>query len=634
MNKNYKFAGLMCIALAVSSAVFAGGAVKKQTISSDYSRNSVTKMVVVYGDQWDSHVITGIDSIDTGSKFDVNELITERIHLDGAFRTAEEQQQAAAAQTQSSGNAAKEMFAGIGDTFKGIGNGMAAKPDTLTQRLLTEYLNDNNVGKEIFDYELMVDNNGRFHYDIMVERSRWNATDKDVQLDNASQVKTMNENGEALLANSYIIVFDAKDPRIGETTDKNGNKKPLYMANVTGYVFMVDSAAAVIGNILHNMWIENNDDINTANQKRELYRNVHIPMICVAAQSVSASSEKSMQNAITKSYDGVLRKLENKISAWQVTATPEDVRPYITAKIGTKEGLKNGQRFKIFKNKEVRVKHTDNQDSTVNRTLKVGFARATVINDNNEVATGNTGVSSFYQISGQHLKGTEFIKQSNDIKLGVSLDYNYNGLGMGANKKIFGAYSMVDLTFDYLAYIHKCGISHYARLNVGYDINTAKQLEEGANENGTTWYTYADGKYAGQAIFGKGVSYVNVAVGYACGLKVKQVMEFQPFINVGLDIIVPHGFDNTVLTSLSTAVLGETINFTDKTAKQTFGLFIDPGMRIVFNCGYPFQLFIQANYSVGIMQWDAYKVLNEYAKQCGYGHGMGLGVAAGMKWTF
>ena len=253
MKKTYKMAGLIFMALAVSSTVFAGGLVKKQTISSDYSRNSVTKVVVVYGDQWDDHVITGVDSIDTGSKFDVNELKTKRIHLNGAFRTAEEQQKAAAAAApaQSSGNGAKDFFAGIGDAFKGFGNGIAANPDTLTQRLLTEYLNDNNVGKEIFDYVLMVDNNGRFHYDLMVERSRWNATDEDVQLDNASQVKTMDENGPALLANSYIIVFDAKEPRIGETKDKNGNKKPLYMANVTGYVFMVDSAADVINNILH-----------------------------------------------------------------------------------------------------------------------------------------------------------------------------------------------------------------------------------------------------------------------------------------------------------------------------------------------------------------------------------------------
>ncbi len=618
----------LCIALMMSSMAFAKGQVKSTVISSDYSRNSISKITILYGDRWDNQVVTGVDSIQTGAKFDVNNIKTKTIRLKGAFRTAEEQQvQLAAQQPQEKTNAFKDMFKGVGDAFKGLAKVVAAKPDTLTQRLLTEYINQNNIGKEIFDYVLMVDGNGRFHYDLMVERSRWNATDADVQLDNASQVKTMDENGPALLANSYLIVFDAKETKIGETTDKNGNKKPVYMADVTGYVFAIDSAEEVIGNIVHNMWINDGEEASVVAQKRDLYRNVRIPMKCIAAQSASASSEKSMEKAISSSYDDILRKLENKISAWEVTATPEDVRPYITAKVGTKEGLKNGQRFKIFKNKG------DEEEGNL-RTVKVGYARATEINNNNEVATGNTGVSSFYQISGRHLKGTEFLKQSNDIRLGVSLDYNYNGLGMGANKKVFGAYSMVDLTFDYLAYIHKCGISHYARLNVGYDINTAKQLEEGANENGTAWYTYAGGQYAGQAIFGKGVSYVNVAVGYACGLKVKQVMEFQPFINVGLDIIDPHGFDNSVLTNLSKAVLGETINFTDKTAKQTFGLFIDPGMRIVFNCGYPFQLFIQANYSVGIMQWDAYKVLNEYAKQCGYGHGMGLGAAAGVKWTF
>ena len=627
MKKVNRILGL-CIALPLSTMAFAKGQVKTTVISSDYSRNSISKITVQYGDQWDNDVVTGVDSIETGTKFDVNDIKTKTIRLNGAFRMAEEQKEALAAQQpQQPSNGFKDFFKGIGDSFKGIGNGVVAKPDTLTQRLLTEYINENNVGKEIFDYVLMVDANGRFHSNLLVERSRWNATDDDVNLDNASQVKTANENGPDLLANSYLIVFDAKETKIGETTDKNGEKKPVYMANVTGYVFMVDSAEDVIGNIMHNMWIYDNDDANVATQKRDLYRNARIPMKCVAAQSASASSEKSMEKAITGSYDVILRKLENKISAWEVTATPEDVRPYITAKVGTKEGLKNGQRFKIFKNKG------DEEEGNL-RTVKVGYARATEIYDNNNVATGNTGVSSFYQISGMHLKGTEFIKQSNDIRLGVSLDYNYNGLGMGANKNVFGAYSMVDLTFDYLAYIHKCGISHYARVNIGYDINTAKQLEEGAIENGTPWYTYGSGKNEGQAIFGKGVSYVNVAIGYACGLKVKQVVEFQPFINIGLDMIVPHGFDNSVLTNLSTAVLDNTINFTEKTAKQTFGLFIDPGMRIVFNCGYPFQLFVQANYSVGIMQWDAYKVLNEYAKQCGYGHSMGLGVAAGVKWTF
>jgi hypothetical protein len=615
MKPSYKKAGLISIALAVSSAVFAGGVVKKHTISSDYSRNSVTKIAVAYGDKWDNHVITGIDSIDTGSKFDVNVLRTKTIHLEGAFRTAEEQQQAAAAATsaQSSGNSAKAFFAGIGDAFKGLGKGGDAKPDTLTQRLLTEYININNVGKEIFDYVLMVDNNGRFHPNIMVERSRWNATDKDVKLDNASQVKRMDSQGEALLANSYIIVFDAKDPKIGETTDSNGKKKPLYTANVTGYVFMVDSAADVINNILHNMWIEDNDDTNSANHKRELYRDVHIPMICVAAQSVSASSNESMRKAITNSYDGVLRKLENKISAWEVTATPEDVRPYITAKVGKKEGIKNAQRFKIYKNYETTNK--EGRDTTY--TKKVGFARATVINDNETVADGNTGVSYFYQISGRRMKGTEFLKQSNDIRLGLSIDYNYNGLGW-ENQKIFGAFSMVDITFDYLAYMHKNGISHYARINVGYDIVTSKMLKNGytAINSGAT---EAQAESALQNTWlEKGVSFVNISAGYACGLKVKQVMEFQPMINVGVDLPVFHA----------------KVDLTKDQKKKNYGVFIDPALRIIFNCGYPFQLFVQADYSVMVLQGATYKDLNGDLDVYGHKRDMGLGVAAGMKWTF
>ncbi len=601
----------LCIALMMSSMAFAKGQVKSTVISSDYSRNSISKITILYGDRWDNQVVTGVDSIQTGAKFDVNNIKTKTIHLKGAFRTAEEQQaQLAAQQPQEKTNAFKDMFKGIGDAFKDLGKGVVAKPDTLTQRLLTEYINQNNIGKEIFDYILMVDGDGRFHYDLMVERSRWNATDADVQLDNASQVKTVDENGPALLANSYLIVYDAKETKIGETTDKNGNKKPLYMADVTGYVFAIDSAEEVIGNIVHNMWINDGEEASVVAQKRDLYRNVRIPMKCVAAQSVSASSEESMQKAITKSYDDVLRKLENKISAWEVTATPEDVRPYITAKVGTKEGIKNTQRFKIFKNKG------DEEEGTL-RTVKVGYARATEINNNNEVATGNTGLSYFYQISGGRMNGTEFLKQSNDIKLGVSIDYNYNGLGW-ENQNIFDAFSMVDVTFDYLAYMHKNGISHYARLNVGYDIATSKMLKKGliATNKGLT-ETEAENALNGTWLE-NGVSFVNVSVGYACGLKVKQVVEFQPMINVGVDLPIFH----------------TKVDLTKEEQKTNYGVFIDPALRIVFNCGYPFQLFVQADYSVMVLEGTTYKAINDDLDVCGHKRDMGLGVAAGVKWTF
>ncbi len=611
--------------LTMPMLAFADGQVKTKVISSDYSRNSISNVVVTYGDRWDNEVVMGINAINTGAKFDLNEIQTKTVRLTGAYRTAEEQQKAAAANTEQKSSSFKEMFSGIGDSFKSMGNGIAAKPDTLTQRLLTEYINNNNIGKQIFDYVLAVDKQGCFHYDIMVERSRWNATDEDVHLDNASQVKQMDENGPALLANSYIIVYDAKETKIGEATKKDGTKVPVYMANVSAYVFAIDSAENVIGNILGNMWINNDEPAETKAAKRSLYANVHIPMKCVAAVSASASSEKSMTDAITGSYNEILRKAENKISAWEVSATLEDVKPYITAKIGTKEGIKNAQRFKIYGNKG------DADEGTL-RTVKKGYARATVINDNDTIADGETGVSYFYQISGAKLKGTEFIKQSNDIKLGVSIDYNYNGLGW-PNQKVFGAFSMVDVTFDYLAYMHKNGISHYARINVGYDIKTksmlaqgmAKQLgiekEEAEEALGYEVINYNHGEASYNSGFyhlDKGVSFVNVSVGYMCGLKLKQVIEFQPMLNIGADMPVYHG----------------SVNLTKEQKKTNYGVFIDPGIRFVFNCGYPFQIFVQGDYSVMVMQGDTYKDLNSTLKFCGNERKMGLGLAAGVKWTF
>ena len=88
----------LCIALMMSSMAFAKGQVKSTVISSDYSRNSISKITLLYGDRWDNQVVTGVDSIQTGAKFDVNNIKTKTIRLKGAFRTAEEQQAQLAAQ--------------------------------------------------------------------------------------------------------------------------------------------------------------------------------------------------------------------------------------------------------------------------------------------------------------------------------------------------------------------------------------------------------------------------------------------------------------------------------------------------------------------------------------------------------
>jgi hypothetical protein len=333
-------------------------------------------------------------------------------------------------------------------------------------------------------------------------------------------------------------------------------------------------------------------------------------MRCVTSQAVTISSEKSMHEAIAGSYENLLSKMENNIAAWEVKITPEQVRPYITAKIGKKEGLKNGQRFKILKNK-------GDEDKGDLRTVKVGYARVTTVADNNSVATGNTATSSLYQISGKYMKGTEFLKQSNDIKLGLSIDYNYNGLGWD-NQNVFGAFSMVDLTLDYLMHIQRNGISHYARVNFGYDIATSKMLRNGYKNRNDVSEAQAEYAIKNDEWLKDGVSFFNISIGYMVGLKAKQVFELQPMFNVGVDLPICHAKDA----------------MSSDEKKSNFGVFIDPAVRLVFNCGYPFQIFFQTDYCVTVYQGGTYKRLNDKLGECGRKRNYGLGVAAGVKWTF
>ena len=158
-----------------------------------------------------------------------------------------------------------------------------------------------------------------------------------------------------------------------------------------------------------------------------------------------------------------------------------------------------------------------------------------------QIADGNSDSTYFYQIGGTRLKGdfTEIIKQSNDAKIGVRLGGGYQAL------------SNVSLGVDYLAYMHKNGISHYGIVDLGLGFSETM--------------------------------YFNIGFGYQVGLKLKQVMEFQPFVKFAIDM------------DLKTMDL-----VGDDYKNQCTAGYIDPGVRIVFNCGYPFQLFVQGSYAIPV----------------------------------
>ena len=536
---------------SVASVIFAISAMAQKQVAPEqnveqfatYNRSSVSVVTLDYNDEWDNVFQPIVKGYTIGSKFDYNHIQTTLITLDSVVRTTPKDTivspvdaslYAPVETATTVDSTALGKFAGIMEKFGSVMDlFMPAKTDKKTEEAITKYLNANNVGKEILSYILARDAEGNFSRAIMDERSAWNATDEDVANDQALQVKRFGQDGNTLVKSSYITVYDMKNPTKTVSKDKEGKESITWSAVVSAYVYEIENVEQVVDNVLGNMWINEDDDAATKAAKKTAFDTLQVNVKLVAAEAVKVS-DKYLDKALATSYEKTLHKLEKKIDAWKTTAACETVRPYITAKVGTKEGIKNADRYAIYGQKW-------NKKIEAPEFKRLGYARATVVADNMQIADGNSDSTYFYQIGGTRLKGdfTEIIKQSNDAKIGVRLGGGYQAL------------SNVSLGVDYLAYMHKNGISHYGIVDLGLGFSETM--------------------------------YFNIGFGYQVGLKLKQVMEFQPFVKFAIDM------------DLKTMDL-----VGDDYKKECTAGYIDPGVRIVFNCGYPFQLFVQGSYAVPV----------------------------------
>jgi hypothetical protein len=71
-------------------------------------------------------------------------------------------------------------------------------------------------------------------------------------------------------------------------------------------------------------------------------------------------------------------------------------------------------------------------------------------------------------------------------------------------------------------------------------------------------------------------------------------MEFQPFVRYVGDL------------DLKNYAAAKAAN-NEEAQKECMAHYVDPGMRIVINCGYPFQLYVQGSYAVPVASGDYYR---------------------------
>ena len=545
-----------------------------------YNRSSVSVIALDYNDEWDEVFQPIVENYTISSKFDINKIPTKHIAVEGVVRTTPKDSvvspvdatvYAPVKEETAPDTTALGKFANImGGMASMMDMLMPAKSDAATQAAILAYLNENNVGKEILSYILARDAEGKFSRAIMDERSAWNATDEDLAADQGLQVKRFGQDGHTLIKGSYLTVYDMKNPSKTVTKKDDGTESISWSAVVSAYVYEIENAEEVVNNVLGNMWINDDDDAATKAAKKAAYDSLQVTVKLSAAEAVKVSGEH-LDAALKTSYEKTLTKLSKKIEAWKVTAACETVRPYITAKVGTKEGIKNADHYAIYGQKW-------NKKTEAAEFKRMGYARATVIADNMKVADGQSDSTYFYQIGGRRLKGdfTEIVKQSNDLKLGVRLGGGYCAI------------SNVNLGLEYLGYMHKNGISHYGIVDFGFGV--------GASE-----------------YFNKNLTYFNFGLGYQIGLKLKQVMEFQVFAKYVGDLD---------LGNYAAAKAAED----EEAQKQCMGHYIDPGLRIVFNCGYPFQLFVQGDYAIPVASGVYYRTAKGHGESMASQYNIGAGI--------
>ncbi len=519
--------------LAFASLAYSQAVVEEDQLEDTYSRNSISAIVISHSDNIDGAVSQGIQNIDFGGKFDINNLKTTTIHINS-------------------------------DRSKNIDS------------LIDLKINELNIGKEILSYWLQRQPDGTMSDLLMQERSKYNATDADVMKSQAAKVSTLADMGDQMIKNSYIMVFDAKSL----TQDRSSDGTVSYSAQMNAYAYQINFTSDMLNDIYQNMWIASTDDNPTKEAKNQKFENMMIPMNRVALVNATGIGETGSA-AVTDAYEDLLRKLENKISNWQVKVSIFTVKP-ITAKIGKKEGIKNGSRFKVFK-------YTEDKDGNL-CMVKKGFVRATTVADNEGEATGESSTSRFYQIAGGKLREGMLMTQANDLKMGVSLGGQLGGL------------SLAYVRIDYLAKMQNSGISHYGLINIGGDL-AILSFEE----------------YGNIYEVEKPYMYYNVSIGYGIGIPLTRLFELQPFAAIGADYLA----------------VGEL--YDDSKMSEFMGYFADAGLKFSWQPVYPVQIFAQADYSL-LLPFKTGLVYNYFdskSKVLGLGDKrFGLGLSVGVRYAF
>lgn len=443
--KKYLFIIILLVLITGSGS--ASAKKKKEFVDGNYSRNSISFIVVNHGDSYDRIVNDAVRSY-SNDKFDFNDIDIKTVN---------------------------------------IAEARLIDPSELTKvpyktKVIEEQLRDAELGKSIVSYWLNRTPDGRMNETRVLERGRRNATDQDVKNALATKIgrEMIAESGYGLIDRSYIIVLDAF--AVGTYSGK-GQLSGSKGVSVTAIVYAIDMQENTLDRLFSKGWIYNDDDATIAS-KVEYYNKLKIPVKKrITINEGAYSKEKNLTHCIHEAINSILDN--KKMKEWKVASPVLQVHP-MQSKIGKKEGVRNGQRFSVYR-------YVEDKNGEL-QSKEIGKVRAAnKIVDNRGEASGETQPSTFYQISGRRVQPGMLLFENKDLKLKLGVGGQIGG-GIAAG---------FDVGLNYLAWLNTFGGSRF------------------------TMSHYALGDF---------VTGLNAfTVGYGCGIRLIRNIELMPYIKTAVN---------------------------------------------------------------------------------------------------
>jgi hypothetical protein len=310
---------------------------------------------------------------------------------------------------------------------------------------IIEQLQKEKTGNQIIAKWFNRQQDGTMNPDLIHERGLYSAVDEDVYVAEASKRgrAMLMDMGMKLLKKSYIVVIDYEKIRNAkdlELDEKRGWKTPLSV-----YLFRVKYNEEIEAELFNDMWIYETDDESTKKQKKERFDNYQFEIEYVnkfdnpvelsrmqnknnkgLMKLVEKTDEQLFEELVRKGYDRAFFLLEKKHEDFRVK-TPLVNNDPLEAKIGRKEGLKVDQRYFVYE-----FQYDKKKEKT--KPKRMGVVRAKKVTDNRQVATGQSPVSPFFQISGRKLKKGMLMQQRMDWGIGLQGRYGTGEIGGGGVK--------------------------------------------------------------------------------------------------------------------------------------------------------------------------------------------------------